>query len=75
MISSYREPERLQSVGKEAQAASRQYILRNDIDTAWMYIKSLKGAKLDIVLDNGMQTLSSTAHNIETALSTQLALK
>ncbi|KAG8999813.1 hypothetical protein FRB94_005901 [Tulasnella sp. JGI-2019a] len=44
--------ERLQSVGKEAQAASRQYILRDDIDVAWNHVKGLKNARLDIVLDN-----------------------
>ncbi|KAG8908735.1 hypothetical protein FRB99_002973 [Tulasnella sp. 403] len=44
--------EKLQSVGKDAQAASRKYILRNDIDTAWSYLKSLRGGRLDIVLDN-----------------------
>ncbi|KAG8952353.1 hypothetical protein FRC04_004781 [Tulasnella sp. 424] len=44
--------EKLQTVGKEAQAASRKYILRDDIDTAWQHLKTLDNARLDIVLDN-----------------------
>ena len=47
--------ERLQSVGKEAQSASRQYILRDDIDQAWTHLSNLRGSRLDIVLDNCKQ--------------------
>ncbi|KAG8883761.1 hypothetical protein FRB97_005935 [Tulasnella sp. 331] len=52
--------ERLQSVGKEAQAAAKQYILRNDINSAWEHIKSLQGGRLDFVLDNaGFEVMRS----------------
>ncbi|KAG8996499.1 hypothetical protein FRB90_012723 [Tulasnella sp. 427] len=44
--------EKLQTVGKEAQAASRKFILRDDIDDAWRHLKTLSDARLDIVLDN-----------------------
>ncbi|KIO17032.1 hypothetical protein M407DRAFT_18970, partial [Tulasnella calospora MUT 4182] len=44
--------EKLQTVGKEAQAASRKFILRDDIDAAWQHLKSLSNARLDFVLDN-----------------------
>ncbi|KAG8903475.1 hypothetical protein FRC01_009185, partial [Tulasnella sp. 417] len=44
--------EKLQTVGKEAQAASRKFILRDDINAVWQHVKSLNNARLDFVLDN-----------------------
>ncbi|KAG8936124.1 hypothetical protein FRC02_004442 [Tulasnella sp. 418] len=44
--------QKLQRVGKEEQEASRQYILRDDIDDAWNWVKALNNTRLDIVLDN-----------------------
>lgn len=44
--------ERLQAVGKESQAARREFILRDDQDAVWNHFKSLKDARIDIVLDN-----------------------
>jgi hypothetical protein len=43
----------LQSVGKEAYEARKELILRDDQEAVWNYVKTLKGAKVDIVLDNG----------------------
>lgn len=43
---------RLQTVGKEAQAARHELILKDDQDAAWEHFKSLKNARVDIVLDN-----------------------
>lgn len=46
----------LQSVGKEAQAARLEYILKDDQDKVISYLESLKDkdARVDFVLDNGM---------------------
>lgn len=47
----------LQTVGKEAQAARLQFILKDDQDQVISYLESLKGgnARVDFVLDNGTQ--------------------
>lgn len=44
--------ERLQAVGKEAQAARHEFILKDDQDAVWNHFKSLNDARVDIVLDN-----------------------
>ncbi|KAI0799597.1 hypothetical protein BC629DRAFT_1497088 [Irpex lacteus] len=48
----------LQSVGKEAQAARLEYILKDDQDKVISYLESLKDkdARVDFVLDNGLFT-------------------
>ena len=43
---------RLQAVGKEAQAARHEFILKDDQDAVWGYFKTLRNARVDIVLDN-----------------------
>lgn len=43
---------RLQAVGKEAQAARHEFILKDDQDAVWGYFKTLRNACVDIVLDN-----------------------
>jgi len=44
--------EHLQSVGKDAQQARQQYILRDDQDKVWEHVKTLKDGRIDFVLDN-----------------------
>jgi hypothetical protein len=48
--------EHLQTVGKEAQEARKEFILKDDQDAVWTYIKTLanQGKRLDFVLDNGI---------------------
>lgn len=45
----------LQSVGKEAQQAQKEFILRDDQEAVWSHLKGLKGERIDFVLDNGKQ--------------------
>jgi hypothetical protein len=45
--------ERLQSVGKEAQAERQKFILKDDQERVWRHLKSIKGGRVDFVLDNG----------------------
>ncbi|KDR74116.1 hypothetical protein GALMADRAFT_71559, partial [Galerina marginata CBS 339.88] len=42
----------LQSVGKEAQTARQQFILKDDEEPVWKHIQSLKKGQVDFVLDN-----------------------
>ncbi|KAL4247701.1 Sugar phosphate phosphatase [Abortiporus biennis] len=43
----------LQTVGRDAQAARKEFILKDDQDKVWDYLKCLKGeVKVDFVLDN-----------------------
>ena len=42
----------LQSVGKEAQQARQEFILKDDQHKVWDYIKTLHGGRVDFVLDN-----------------------
>jgi len=42
----------LQSVGKDAQAARKQFILKDDQEVIWNQLKSLRGDRIDFVLDN-----------------------
>lgn len=44
--------EHLQAVGKDAQAAREAFILKDDQEPLWSHLKSLKGGRIDFVLDN-----------------------
>ena len=47
----------LQTVGKDAQAARAEYILRDDQEKVWTHLTSLRGkadSRIDFVLDNGL---------------------
>lgn len=44
--------EHLQSVGKDAQEARQQFILKDDQDKVWQHLRTLKGGRVDFVLDN-----------------------
>ena len=44
---------KLQSVGKDAQEERRAYILRDDEKDAFEHLRSLRDARVDLVLDNG----------------------
>ena len=42
----------LQAVGRDAQAARREFILKDDQHAVWDYIRTLKNSRVDFVLDN-----------------------
>ncbi|KAJ7239980.1 DUF89 domain-containing protein [Mycena haematopus] len=44
--------EHLQTVGKDAQAARAEFILRDDQEKVWSHVKSLSNGRVDFVLDN-----------------------
>lgn len=44
---------RLQSVGKEAHATRKRFILRDDQKAAWEHVKGMRAGRVDCVLDNG----------------------
>ncbi|KAJ6482870.1 DUF89 domain-containing protein [Mycena vitilis] len=44
--------EHLQTVGKDAQAARAEFILRDDQDEVWNHVRSLSNGRVDFVLDN-----------------------
>ncbi|KAJ7145852.1 DUF89-domain-containing protein [Mycena epipterygia] len=44
--------EHLQTVGKDAQAARAEFILRDDQEKVWTHVKSLTKGRVDFVLDN-----------------------
>jgi Damage-control phosphatase ARMT1-like domain len=46
--------DRLQAVGRDAQAMQQHFILRDDQDKAWKHVSSLKRGQIDFVLDNGL---------------------
>ena len=46
--------ENLQAIGRDAQYARKEFILKDDQDAAWQHITTLKDARIDFVLDNGM---------------------
>lgn len=50
---SHEDIQKLQAVGKDAQAAQKEFILKDDQDAVWAHIKALKGSRIDFVLDNG----------------------
>jgi hypothetical protein len=45
--------EHLQTIGRDAQDARKEFILRDDQSAAWEHIMTLKDARIDFVLDNG----------------------
>lgn len=45
--------EKLQSVGKDMQAARKEFIMRDDQEKAWKHISTIKDGRVDFVLDNG----------------------
>ncbi|KAI0037119.1 DUF89 domain-containing protein [Vararia minispora EC-137] len=49
---SHEDIQRLQAVGREAQKAQEEYILKDDQHTVWSHIKTLRNARVDFVLDN-----------------------
>ncbi|KAH9915315.1 DUF89 domain-containing protein [Fomitopsis serialis] len=49
---SHEDIQHLQSVGKDAQAARKEYILTDDQDKVWSHLVNLKDARIDFVLDN-----------------------
>jgi len=44
--------EHLQTIGRDAQNARKEFILKDDQDAAWQHITTLKDARIDFVLDN-----------------------
>ncbi|KAI0063016.1 DUF89 domain-containing protein [Artomyces pyxidatus] len=42
----------LQTVGKEAQQARKEFILKDDQEAVWKHIQTLKDGRVDFVLDN-----------------------
>jgi hypothetical protein len=42
----------LQSVGKDAQAARKKFILKDDQEAIWNHLQSLRSDRIDFVLDN-----------------------
>jgi hypothetical protein len=45
--------EHLQTIGRDAQNARKEFILKDDQSVAWEHITTLKDARIDFVLDNG----------------------
>ena len=45
--------EHLQTIGRDAQNARKEFILKDDQNAAWEHITTLKDARIDFVLDNG----------------------
>lgn len=45
--------ENLQTIGRDAQDARKEFILKDDQGVAWEHITTLKDARIDFVLDNG----------------------
>jgi len=44
--------EHLQAIGRDAQNARKEFILKDDQDAAWQHITTLRDARIDFVLDN-----------------------
>jgi len=53
--------EHLQTVGKDAQAARAEFILRDDQEKVWSHVKSLSNGRVDFVLDNGKSPIISVS--------------
>jgi hypothetical protein len=45
--------EHLQTIGRDAQDARKDFILKDDQSVVWEHITTLKDARIDFVLDNG----------------------
>jgi hypothetical protein len=56
----YEDLQKLQAVGAAAQAKQAKLILRNDLGKTWDHLKSVKGGRVDFVLDNGTQAVGYT---------------
>lgn len=52
--------EHLQTIGRDAQNARKEFILKDDQSAAWEHITTLKDARIDFVLDNGESLASQT---------------
>ncbi|WWC87378.1 uncharacterized protein L201_002267 [Kwoniella dendrophila CBS 6074] len=48
----YEDLQKLQAVGADAQKEQAKNILKNDLPKAWEHLKTLKGGRVDIILDN-----------------------
>ena len=65
--------EHLQTIGRDAQNARKEFILKDDQSAAWEHITTLIDARIDFVLDNGKvhdsgwQPLPESAGDFETA--------
>ncbi|CDO75454.1 hypothetical protein BN946_scf184823.g8 [Trametes cinnabarina] len=63
---SHEDIQRLQSVGKDAQAARAEFILHDDQEKVWHHLTSLAGkqdSRVDFVLDNGVFLLIGGDYN------------
>lgn len=49
----YQDLQKLQAVGMAAQQEQAARVLRDDLPRVWALLKSIKGGRVDIVLDNG----------------------
>ena len=52
--------EHLQTIGRDAQNARKEFILKDDQSAVWEHIKTLKDARIDFVLDNGESSAFQT---------------
>lgn len=52
--------EHLQTIGRDAQNARKEFILKDDQFAAWEHITTLKDARIDFVLDNGESLVFQT---------------
>ena len=51
----------LQSVGRDAQAARQQFILKDDQEAVWKHLQSLQGDRVDFILDNCASFFQTTS--------------
>lgn len=49
----YEDLQKLQAVGEAAQKEQAAKILRDDLPRVWELLKTVKGGRVDFVLDNG----------------------
>jgi len=50
--------EHLQTIGRDAQDARKEFILKDDQAAAWEHITTLNEARIDFILDNGESSLT-----------------
>lgn len=62
----------LQTVGKDAQEARKEFILRDDQEAVWEHVKSMKGERVDFILDNGATSAIKSEQFIKLTLCGQL---
>jgi hypothetical protein len=53
--------EHLQTIGRDAQAARKEFILKDDQGAVWEHVMTLKDARIDFVLDNGRSFVPPSA--------------